>query len=172
MGADHPKPPRELREYLVLLRQRDSNDQPFIIVGGHATNFWAEFYSEREPKLKALLSICEQRLGFDWHRSGGGASGAAHRLASIASSYWRRASTGDFKFRTGRRSISGRLPLRKSKAFPINPSLKMRGMARCVCRKPMKPSRSMSSTRCCSWLERFATPWTSNRTSRRGRGRT
>jgi hypothetical protein len=62
MGADHPKPPRELREYLVLLRQRDSTGQPFIIVGGHATNFWGEFYSEREPKLKDLLPFVSKDL--------------------------------------------------------------------------------------------------------------
>jgi hypothetical protein len=62
MGADHPKPPRELREYLVLLRQRDSTGQPFIIVGGHAANFWSEFYSEREPKLKTLLPFVSKDL--------------------------------------------------------------------------------------------------------------
>lgn len=55
MGADHPKPPTELREYLTLLPQRDGVGQPFIIVGGQAANFWAELYSEREPKLKTSL---------------------------------------------------------------------------------------------------------------------
>lgn len=49
MGADHSKSPTELREYLTLLRQRDAAGEPFIIVGGHAANFWAELYSEREP---------------------------------------------------------------------------------------------------------------------------
>ena len=62
MGADHPKPPRELREYLVLLRQRDSTGQPFIIVGGHAANFWGEFYSEHEPRLKGLLPFVSKDL--------------------------------------------------------------------------------------------------------------
>jgi len=62
MGADHSKPPRELREYLVLLRQTDSTGQPFIIVGGHAASFWAELYSEREPKLKTLLPFVSKDL--------------------------------------------------------------------------------------------------------------
>ena len=62
MEADQPKPPRELREYLVLLRERDNTGQPFIIVGGHAVNFWGEFYSEREPRLKALLPFVSKDL--------------------------------------------------------------------------------------------------------------
>jgi hypothetical protein len=62
MGADHPKPARELREYLVLLRQKDSTGQPFIIVGGHAANFWSEFYSEREARLTALLPFVSKDL--------------------------------------------------------------------------------------------------------------
>ncbi len=62
MGADHSKSPTELREYLTFLRQRDAKGQPFIIVGGHAANFWAEFYSERELKLKTLLPFVSKDL--------------------------------------------------------------------------------------------------------------
>lgn len=62
MGADHPKPPTKLREYLVLLQQRDERGQPFVIVGGHAANFWAEFYSEREPRLRASLPFTSKDL--------------------------------------------------------------------------------------------------------------
>lgn len=62
MGTDHRKSPTELREYLTLLRQCDATGQPFIIVGGHAANFWAELYSEREPKLKALLPFASKDL--------------------------------------------------------------------------------------------------------------
>ena len=62
MGADHQKPPTELREYLALLRQRDGAGRPFIIVGGHGASFWAELYSEREPKLKALLPFVSKDL--------------------------------------------------------------------------------------------------------------
>jgi hypothetical protein len=32
-------------------------------VGGHAANFWAEFYSGREPKLKASLPFTSKDLG-------------------------------------------------------------------------------------------------------------
>jgi len=62
MGADHSKSPTELRQYLVLLQQRDDRGQPFVIVGGHAANFWAEFYSEREPRLKASLPFTSKDL--------------------------------------------------------------------------------------------------------------
>lgn len=62
MGTDHSKSPTELREYLTLLRQRDAAGEPFIIVGGHAANFWAELYSEREPKLNALLPFVSKDL--------------------------------------------------------------------------------------------------------------
>ena len=33
-----------------------------VIVGGHAANFWAEFYSEREPELKASLPFTSKDL--------------------------------------------------------------------------------------------------------------
>lgn len=62
MGADHRKSPTELRHYLTLLRQRDGAGHPFIIVGGHAANFWAEFYSEREPRLKVSLPFTSKDL--------------------------------------------------------------------------------------------------------------
>jgi hypothetical protein len=62
MGADHSKSPRELREYLVLLRQRDSAGEPFIIVGGHAANFWGDLYSDRESRLTALLPFISKDL--------------------------------------------------------------------------------------------------------------
>lgn len=62
MEADHSKSPTELRQYLALLQQRDGAGQPFIIVGGHAANFWAEFYSEREPRPKASLPFTSKDL--------------------------------------------------------------------------------------------------------------
>ena len=62
MGADHPKPPTRLGQYLALLRQRDAAGRPFIIVGGHAANFWGEFYSGREPRLSALLPFTSKDL--------------------------------------------------------------------------------------------------------------
>jgi hypothetical protein len=33
MGADHPKPPAELEQYLTLVQQRDREGLPFVIVG-------------------------------------------------------------------------------------------------------------------------------------------
>ena len=62
MGTDHPKSATELRQYLALLQQHDGRGEPFIIVGGQGANFWAEFYSEREPKLKGLLPFTSKDL--------------------------------------------------------------------------------------------------------------
>jgi hypothetical protein len=62
MGTDHSKSPTELRQYLALLQQRNEAGQPFVIVGGHAANFWAEFYSEREPRLKTSLPFTSKDL--------------------------------------------------------------------------------------------------------------
>ena len=62
MGTDDSSASTKLREYLTLLQQRDDAGHPFIIVGGHAANFWAEFYSEREPKLKSFLPFVSKDL--------------------------------------------------------------------------------------------------------------
>jgi hypothetical protein len=62
MGADHSKTPTELEQYLTLLRQRDGAGLPFVIVGGHAVNFWAKLYLDREPKLRASLPFTSKDL--------------------------------------------------------------------------------------------------------------
>lgn len=62
MEADHSKSSTRLGQYLTLLRQRDSAGLPFIIVGGHAANFWAGFYSERESRLNELLPFTSKDL--------------------------------------------------------------------------------------------------------------
>jgi hypothetical protein len=62
MGADHPKSPTELEEYLTLLQQRDGQGRPFVIVGGHAVNFWAKLHLEREPALREFLPFTSKDL--------------------------------------------------------------------------------------------------------------
>jgi hypothetical protein len=55
MGEDNPAPPRQLVDYLVLLRQKDSTGRPFALVGGQAVNYWAAVYLQREPRLQPLM---------------------------------------------------------------------------------------------------------------------
>ena len=62
MGADHSKSPTELEQYLTLLQQRDGTGLPFVIVGGHAVNFWAKLHLDREPRLKASLPFTSKDL--------------------------------------------------------------------------------------------------------------
>ena len=62
MGADHPKSPTELEQYLTLLQQRDDRGQPFVIVGGHAVNFWAKLFLEREPRLREFVPFTSKDL--------------------------------------------------------------------------------------------------------------
>jgi hypothetical protein len=64
MGEDNPKAPRELRDYLVLLRQKDSTGQPFVLVGGQAANYWAALYLQREPQLRSLLPFLSKDVDF------------------------------------------------------------------------------------------------------------
>ena len=118
MGADHPKPPRELREYLVLLRQRDSTGQPFIVVGGHAANFWGEFYSKREPRLKVLLPFVSKDLDLI------GTEAEAARVAQCIGWYLSPPVAGGgpvqaiFEFRTESRRIGRRFPFANQRGFP------------------------------------------------------
>lgn len=62
MGADYQRPRVELEQYLAILAQRDSAGELFIIVGGHAVNFWALFYLSRESRLRASLPFTSKDL--------------------------------------------------------------------------------------------------------------
>lgn len=120
MGADHPKSPTELRQYLALLRQRDDAGQPFIIVGGHAANFWAEFYSEREPKLKASLPFTSKDLDIIGNEKD------AKRVADAIGWHLspptsrRRPGTSGVEFRTRRSRIGCGIPFGDQGSVPSN----------------------------------------------------
>ncbi len=51
-----------LTDYALVLAQHDKNDEPFVLVGGHAVNFWADFYLAREPRLAAYHPFLSKDL--------------------------------------------------------------------------------------------------------------
>jgi hypothetical protein len=40
-----------LRQFSEIFKIRDSNGQPYILIGGQAVNYWAEHYLSAEPQL-------------------------------------------------------------------------------------------------------------------------
>jgi hypothetical protein len=62
MEADHPRNRTELDDFLAVLTQAGDDGKPFIVVGGHAVNFWAKLYLPREPKLKEYLPFTSKDL--------------------------------------------------------------------------------------------------------------
>jgi len=62
MEADHSRNRTELDDFLALLSQRGDDGQPFIVVGGHAVNYWAKLYLPREPRLHSYLPFTSKDL--------------------------------------------------------------------------------------------------------------
>jgi hypothetical protein len=51
-----------LRDYAPVLAQRDTQGEPFVLVGGQAVNFWADFYQSREPRLNQFYPFLSKDL--------------------------------------------------------------------------------------------------------------
>jgi len=62
MEADHSRNRTELDDYLAVLTQAGDDGQPFIVVGGHAVNYWAKLYLPREPRLRSYLPFTSKDL--------------------------------------------------------------------------------------------------------------
>ena len=62
MGADHSRNRTELDDFLSVLTQPDDDGQPFIVVGGHAVNYWAKLYLPCEPRLHSYLPFTSKDL--------------------------------------------------------------------------------------------------------------
>jgi hypothetical protein len=62
MEADHPRNRTELDHFLAVLTQPGDDGQPFIVVGGHAVNYWAKLYLPREPRLHSHLPFTSKDL--------------------------------------------------------------------------------------------------------------
>ena len=62
MEADHSRNRTELEDFLAVLTQRGDDGQPFIVVDGHAVNYWAKLYLPREPRLHSHLPFTSKDL--------------------------------------------------------------------------------------------------------------
>lgn len=62
MEADSSRNRTELDQFLAVLTQTDDDGQPFIVVGGHAVNYWAKLYLSREPRLHSHLPFTSKDL--------------------------------------------------------------------------------------------------------------
>src|SRR5256884_1633491 len=62
MGADHSRNRTELDDFLAILTQPGDDGKPFIVVGGHAVNYWAKLYLPREPRLRSHLPFTSKDL--------------------------------------------------------------------------------------------------------------
>ena len=62
MGADHSRNRTELDDFLAILTQPGDDGKPFIVVGGHAVNYWGKLYLPHEPRLRSHLPFTSKDL--------------------------------------------------------------------------------------------------------------
>ena len=43
-----------LQQFSEVFKVRNSEGQPYVLIGGQAVNYWAERYFQAEPELKTL----------------------------------------------------------------------------------------------------------------------
>src|SRR5437773_12480010 len=92
MGADHSRNRTELDDFLAILTQPGDDGKPFIVVGGHAVNYWAKLYLPREPRLRSHLPFTSKDLDVIGSEASARARGANFGLAILAArSGWRTA---------------------------------------------------------------------------------
>jgi hypothetical protein len=77
MEADHSRNRTELDDFLAVLTQPDDDGKPFIVVGGHAVNFWAKLYLPREARLREHLPFASKDLDII------GSEASAKRVAQV-----------------------------------------------------------------------------------------
>lgn len=62
MEADSARNRTELDDFLDMLAQTGDDGKPFIVVGGHAVNYWAKLYLPRERRLREYLPFTSKDL--------------------------------------------------------------------------------------------------------------
>ena len=77
MEADHSRNRTELDDFLAVLTQPGDDGKPFIVVGGHAANYWAKLYLPREPRLREHLPFTSKDLDLI------GSEASAKRVAQV-----------------------------------------------------------------------------------------
>jgi hypothetical protein len=63
-----------LRQFSEIFKIRDSNGQPYILIGGQAVNYWAEHYLSAEPQPAELPPFTSEDIDFK-----GGHADVQHR---------------------------------------------------------------------------------------------
>ena len=53
-----------LQQFSEVLKIRDAADQPYILIGGQAVNYWAERYLAIEPQLEPLKPFTSEDIDF------------------------------------------------------------------------------------------------------------
>src|SRR6185312_2865888 len=53
-----------LQQFSEVFKVRNSDGQPYILVGGQAVNYWAERYFQTEPELKYLQPFTSEDIDF------------------------------------------------------------------------------------------------------------
>lgn len=66
-----------LEQFSGVLQIRNTDGQPFILIGGQAVNYWATRYLEQEPSLKTWLPFTSKDIDFQ------GNLNDVHRTASL-----------------------------------------------------------------------------------------
>lgn len=58
-----------LRQFSGVLKIRDAEGQPYVLIGGQAVNYWAERYLSTEPELEKLQPFTSQDIDFKGDRA-------------------------------------------------------------------------------------------------------
>lgn len=53
-----------LQQFSEVLKIRDADGQPYVLVGGQAVNYWAEHYSSTDPQLEKLRPFTSEDIDF------------------------------------------------------------------------------------------------------------
>ena len=61
MEADPSRNRTELDHFLAVLTQADDDGEPFIVVGGHAVNYWAKLLSAAGAAIAFTPAVHQQR---------------------------------------------------------------------------------------------------------------
>ena len=53
-----------LQQFSEVLKIRDAEGQPYVLIGGQAVNYWAEHYSSADPQLEKLRPFTSEDIDF------------------------------------------------------------------------------------------------------------
>jgi hypothetical protein len=53
-----------LQQFSEVLKIRDATGQPYLLIGGQAVNYWAEYYLHTDPQLEKLKPFTSEDIDF------------------------------------------------------------------------------------------------------------